>query len=70
MNNDVQESYDKVARAYAEHFRDELVHKPFDRKMLDWLVEKVGQLGSICDLGCGPGHITLSTRSWGGRLWN
>ncbi|HEX6729495.1 MAG TPA: class I SAM-dependent methyltransferase [Pyrinomonadaceae bacterium] len=57
MNNDLQKSYDQVAEAYAREFRDELVHKPFDRKMLDWLVEKVGQLGRICDLGCGPGHV-------------
>jgi SAM-dependent methyltransferase len=31
--------------------------KPFDRKMLDWLAEKVGGLGVICDMGCGPGQI-------------
>ena len=65
MNKDLQKSYDKVARAYAEHFRDELDHKPFDRKMLDWLVEKVGQLGTICDLGCGPGHIARYLRDRG-----
>ena len=33
--------------------------------MLDWLVEKVGQLGSICDLGCGPGHIARYLRDRG-----
>jgi SAM-dependent methyltransferase len=25
--------------------------------MLDWLVEKVGDRGIICDMGCGPGQI-------------
>ena len=57
MDPDPRESYDRVAEDYAAHFRDELAHKPFDRKMLDWLVEKVGDAGPICDMGCGPGQI-------------
>jgi ubiquinone/menaquinone biosynthesis C-methylase UbiE len=65
MNKDLQNSYDQVAEAYASQFQDELDHKPFDRKMLDWLVQKVGQLGSICDLGCGPGHVACYLRDRG-----
>lgn len=57
MSEDVQNSYDAVAEDYAEHFRDELHKKPFDRKMLDWLAEKVEELGVICDMGCGPGQV-------------
>ncbi len=57
MNEDLQSSYDRVAEDYAEDFRDEIDKKPFDRKMLDWLAEKVGDLGIICDIGCGPGQI-------------
>lgn len=57
MNEDLQNSYDRVAADYAEEFRDELDKKPFDRKMLDWLAEKVGALGVICDMGCGPGQV-------------
>jgi SAM-dependent methyltransferase len=57
MNEDLQSSYDRVAEDYAEHFRDEIEKKPFDRKMLDWLTEKVGDLGVVCDMGCGPGQI-------------
>ncbi len=57
MNEDLQNSYDRVAEDYAASFCDELDGKPFDRKMLDWLAEKVGDLGIICDMGCGPGHI-------------
>lgn len=53
----VKATYDVVASDYAQHLSDELNHKPFDRKMLDWLVERVGDRGLICDLGCGPGHI-------------
>lgn len=68
MNKDLQDSYDQVAEAYARQFRDELDHKPFDRKMLDWLVEKVGKLGTICDLGCGPGHIARYLRDRGANV--
>jgi SAM-dependent methyltransferase len=57
MNEDLQRSYDLVAEDYTGDFRDELEKKPFDRKMLDWLAEKVGELGVVCDMGCGPGQI-------------
>lgn len=57
MNEGLKESYDRVAEDYAEQFRDELDEKPFDRKMLDWLAERVGDLGVICDMGCGPGQV-------------
>src|SRR5205823_6637358 len=35
----------------------ELEHKPLDRELLDRLVERVGELGPIGDVGCGPGHV-------------
>ncbi len=54
---DSQSSYDRVAQEYAGRFRDEMDKKPFDRKMLDWLAEKAGGSGLVCDLGCGPGQI-------------
>lgn len=57
MSAELQSSYDRVAEDYAEQFRDELDKKPFDRKMLDWLAEKVGGAGVICDMGCGPGQV-------------
>ncbi len=57
MIEELQISYDRLAANYAEQFRDEMDKKPFDRKMLDWLAEKVGDLGVICDMGCGPGQI-------------
>ncbi len=57
MSEELQSSYDRVAENYAEQFRDEMDKKPFDRKMLDWLIEKVGGLGVICDMSCGPGQI-------------
>lgn len=57
--DDLQDSYDRVADKYAWHFADELHKKPFDRKMLDLLIEKVDDIGGgvICDVGCGPGQV-------------
>jgi SAM-dependent methyltransferase len=52
-----QTSYDAVAHEYAEKFKDEMNDKPFDRDCLDRLAREVGDLGPICDLGCGPGQI-------------
>ncbi len=52
-----QTSYDQVAVEYAEKFKDEMDDKPFDRDCLDRLAREVGNLGPICDMGCGPGQI-------------
>ena len=54
---ETQKSYDRVAVEYSERFKDEMDDKPFDRNCLDRLAREVGELGSICDLGCGPGQI-------------
>ena len=52
-----QSSYDRVAEEYARRVYGELAGKPLDRKLLDWLIEKVGERGMIADIGCGPGQI-------------
>ncbi len=57
VQTELQNSYDCVAEKYAKRFSNELDRKPFDRKMLDWFVEKVEDSGTVCDLGCGCGHI-------------
>lgn len=67
-NSNVQINYDVVAENYAARFRDEMNQKPFDRKMLDWLIEKVGGAGAICDLGCGPGQIAGYLRARGAKV--
>ena len=54
---DTQTSYDRVAVEYGERFKDEMDDKPFDRDCLDRLTREVGDLGLICDMGCGPGQI-------------
>jgi 2-polyprenyl-3-methyl-5-hydroxy-6-metoxy-1,4-benzoquinol methylase len=68
VSEELQSSYNRVAENYAEHFRDDLDKKPFDRKMLDWLAEKVGGLGVICDMGCGPGQIACYLHSQGAKV--
>lgn len=54
---ELQRSYDRVAEDYAEEFCAELLQKPFDGKMLEWLAEKVYGAGPVCDMGCGPGQV-------------
>jgi SAM-dependent methyltransferase len=51
-------SYDRVAAAYAEQFRDELAHKPLDRALLNTVFELAGAGGPVADIGCGPGQVT------------
>ncbi len=53
---DVVGSYDTVASEYASRLRDELDGKPFDRDLIARFV--AGISGPVCDLGCGPGHVT------------
>lgn len=53
----VRATYDAVAAAYDAAFADELQHKPLDRALLTSFAELAGS-GTICDIGCGPGHIT------------
>lgn len=65
---EVRGSYDRVAAEYARRFRDELDKKPFDRWILRWFAEKVGRVGPICDLGCGPGHVARYLRGLGSEV--
>jgi ubiquinone/menaquinone biosynthesis C-methylase UbiE len=65
---EVRSVYDLVAADYAAQFRDEMEKKPFDRKMLEWLVEKVSGRGVICDMGCGPGQVAGFLHSLGARV--
>jgi SAM-dependent methyltransferase len=53
----VRDSYDSVARAYAEHVASELEHKPLDRHLLNRFAEATRGGGLVAELGCGPGHV-------------
>jgi len=51
-------TYKKVANKYHENFKDEMLHKDFDRAILDEFSKHITKPGLICDAGCGPsGHI-------------
>lgn len=56
----VRAFYDAVAREYAEHFADELAHKPRDRALLECFADQVRAAGPVYDLGCGPGGQTTA----------
>lgn len=57
----VRVSYDAVTDAYVDRVHDELRHKPLDRALLtafaEQLHEEFGPGASVCDAGCGPGHV-------------
>lgn len=59
--------YDSVAAKYAATFFHELNHKPLDRELLTRLVSLVGNLGPICDMGCGPGQIARFLQDHGAQ---
>jgi 2-polyprenyl-3-methyl-5-hydroxy-6-metoxy-1,4-benzoquinol methylase len=60
-----QSSYDAIAGEYAKRIYGELEQKPFDRQLLDEFADRVRQLGPVCDLGCGPGHVARYLRDRG-----
>ena len=53
----IQTTYDNLAEEYARHIYDELSHKPLDRELLDRFAAHTKESGTVCDLGCGPGHV-------------
>ncbi len=63
-----QQAYDRVAHLYAQQIYGELSHKPFDREQLDKLAARVGALGPICDLGCGPGQAARYLKDQGATV--
>jgi SAM-dependent methyltransferase len=64
----VRGSYDRIARQYAEEFRDELSHRPLERALLGALPELAGleaTAGVVADLGAGPAHVARHLRAAG-----
>lgn len=57
----IQATYDSLAEEYARHIYDELSHKPLDRELLDRFAAHTKKSGTVCDLGCGPGHVASQT---------
>jgi SAM-dependent methyltransferase len=63
--SDLQTSYDRIAEEYVQRIFDELKHKPLDRQLLDRFADRLRGAGPVCDLGCGPGHVTRYLRERG-----
>jgi SAM-dependent methyltransferase len=63
----IQAAYDTVAADYAELLVGELAAKPLDRAILGAFAELVraDSLGTVADLGCGPGRVTTHLSSLG-----
>lgn len=64
---DTRTSWDTVAAAYAEHFRDDHLANPLDRALLDYFAALVTASGGgpVADVGCGPGRTTGYLRDHG-----
>lgn len=60
-------AYDALAGAYATELIDELDAKPFDRWLLERLVD-LADGGPVADAGCGPGHIAFHLAAAGGDV--
>ena len=65
----IRESYDRVAEEYARRISSELARKPFDRDLLKRFLAEVGDSGEICDVGCGPGHVSRYLRDLGANVF-
>ncbi len=53
----IRRSYNRLADEYVSRIYNELQHKPLDRRLLDQFAVRVRGTGSVCDLGCCPGHV-------------
>jgi len=57
FGKNIVDSYDLVAREYADNIYAELGAKPFDRAFLDRFTKRVRNRGMVGDFGCGPAQI-------------
>ncbi|MDD4690529.1 MAG: class I SAM-dependent methyltransferase [Eubacteriales bacterium] len=57
MGQNVKDFYDIIAEEYARLYFNELEKKPFDRSILLRFSELTRDMGTVCDIGCGPGQI-------------
>jgi len=69
ITKSIRETYDRLAAAYTSHFFNELEHKPLDPQLLHRFAAEVGQDGQVCDMACGPGHITRYLRAAGTNIF-
>jgi SAM-dependent methyltransferase len=61
----IRRCYDHLASQYALNMFNELEGKPIDRELLDDFAERLRGKGTVCDVGCGPGHVASYLRGHG-----
>ncbi len=65
----VRESYDRIADDYARRLFKELEGKPLDRQLLDRFAAAMKGRGGVCDMGCGPGHVSRYLHDAGANVF-
>ena len=58
INEETRRSFNLAAEKYFELFKDEMKQKEYDRMLLDKFASYFDSKSVVCDMGCGPGHIT------------
>lgn len=58
INEEIGKSFNLVAEKYFELFKDEMKQKEYDRVLLNNFASNFDSRSIICDVGCGPGHIS------------
>ncbi len=69
ITRSIRESYDRLADEYARRLFNELGQKPLDRELLNRFAAALAGRGSICDMGCGPGHVARFLRDAGATVF-
>jgi SAM-dependent methyltransferase len=65
----IRGDYDLIARDYAVHIGNELAGKPFDRGILARFAAAQAGRGKVCEMGCGPGHVSRFLRDLGADVF-
>jgi SAM-dependent methyltransferase len=61
----IRGDYDLIAHDYAVNIGNELASKPFDCELLTRFAAAISGRGGVCELGCGPGHVSRFLRDLG-----
>jgi SAM-dependent methyltransferase len=63
--NRIENTYDTLAKEWAEHFAGEHQKKPKDQEILYRFSHDLGDRRPVWDFGCGPGHTTQYLKNLG-----
>jgi SAM-dependent methyltransferase len=63
--NKIEQTYDTVAKEYAEEFYGEHEKKPKDQEILHRFAQEIGNRSPVWDFGCGPGQTSKYLKDLG-----